>query len=213
MGTTNCLVRAHVYTPMQRALHSVKPSLRGPSNGPRPRILVRPWTSLLTPTRRCSPAPAPPAALCDARRFISTTPPRRQDAPAKYTIGNLTEREYHDISNTAMDHLTEYLEEKLEELDVPGLDVEYSTSMCGKSGVLTVKLGAKGTYVINKQPPNKQIWLSSPVSGPKRYDFDTTHRVWFYARDGGLMHDLLNRELRESLGDESIEVDLAEEGA
>lgn len=53
----------------------------------------------------------------------------------------------------------------------------------------------------------------SPCSGPKRYDFDTTHRVWFYARDGGLMHDLLNRELRESLGDESIEVDLAEEGA
>lgn len=135
---------------MQRALHSVKPSLRGPSNGPRPRILVRPWTSLLTPTRRCSPAPAPPAALCDARRFISTTPPRRQDAPAKYTIGwatspsplsrlaltlarahrsNLTEREYHDISNTAMDHLTEYLEEKLEELDVPGLDVEYSVRL------------------------------------------------------------------------------------
>ena len=37
------------------------------------------------------------------------------------------------------------------------------TSMCGKSGVLTLKLGDKGTYVINKQPPNKQIWLSSPV--------------------------------------------------
>lgn len=37
------------------------------------------------------------------------------------------------------------------------------TSICGKSGVLTVKLGDKGTYVINKQPPNKQIWLSSPV--------------------------------------------------
>ena len=29
----------------------------------------------------------------------------------------------------------------------------------------------KGTYVLNKQPPNKQIWLSSPVSGPKRYDW------------------------------------------
>jgi frataxin len=31
-----------------------------------------------------------------------------------------------------------------------------------QSGVLTLKLGANGTYVINKQPPNKQIWLSSP---------------------------------------------------
>ena len=38
-------------------------------------------------------------------------------------------------------------------------------------GVLTVKLGGKfGTYVINKQTPNKQLWLSSPVSGPARFD-------------------------------------------
>lgn len=36
-------------------------------------------------------------------------------------------------------------------------------SMCGKSGVLTVRLGDRGTYVLNKQPPNKQIWLSSPI--------------------------------------------------
>lgn len=32
-----------------------------------------------------------------------------------------------------------------------------------QSGVLTVKLGRHGTYVINKQTPNRQIWLSSPV--------------------------------------------------
>ena len=37
-----------------------------------------------------------------------------------------------------------------------------------QNGVLTVKLGEAGTYVINKQAPNQQIWLSSPVSGPKR---------------------------------------------
>lgn len=35
--------------------------------------------------------------------------------------------------------------------------------MTRQSGVLTLKLGDKGTYVINKQPPNKQIWLSSPI--------------------------------------------------
>ena len=32
-----------------------------------------------------------------------------------------------------------------------------------QSGVLTVKVGDHGTYVINKQTPNKQIWLSSPT--------------------------------------------------
>jgi frataxin len=30
-------------------------------------------------------------------------------------------------------------------------------------GVLTIRLGDKGTFVINKQAPNRQIWLSSPV--------------------------------------------------
>ncbi|GAA6009707.1 hypothetical protein JCM10207_004163 [Rhodosporidiobolus poonsookiae] len=142
------------------------------------------------------------------RCFSTTTP---LSSASLYSIGNLTDREYQDVADTAMDRLTEYLEEKLEELDVDGADVEYSTSTCGKSGVLTIKLGDKGTYVINKQPPNKQIWLSSPLSGPKRYDYDAEHKVWFYHRDGDLLHDLLNRELRAALGDESIEVDLAEE--
>jgi len=36
-----------------------------------------------------------------------------------------------------------------------------------QSGVLTVKLGDHGTYVINKQTPNKQIWLSSPTRWDK----------------------------------------------
>ena len=33
-----------------------------------------------------------------------------------------------------------------------------------QSGVLTLSLGlGKGTYVLNKQAPNRQLWLSSPV--------------------------------------------------
>ena len=32
-----------------------------------------------------------------------------------------------------------------------------------QQGVLTVKLGSHGTYVYNKQTPNRQIWLSSPL--------------------------------------------------
>ena len=33
-------------------------------------------------------------------------------------------------------------------------------------------MGEHGTYVLNKQGPNRQIWVSSPVSGPLRFDFD-----------------------------------------
>lgn len=63
-----------------------------------------------------------------------------------------------------------------------------------------------GTYAINKQPPNKQIWLSSPKSGPKRYDYvivgegqqnkqDTATGEWVYLRDGTTLNDLLANEI------------------
>lgn len=76
-----------------------------------------------------------------------------------------------------------------------------------------------GTYVINKQPPNKQIWLSSPLSGPKRYDYvvtsegqeskqDTATGGWVYLRDGSSLSELLQEETGinlEGLGDDAVE--------
>jgi frataxin len=81
----------------------------------------------------------------------------------------------------------------------------------------------QGTWVINKQPPNKQIWLSSPLSGPKRYDYqapgagqdakegtdaaslsvDVEGKItdydnggrWVYLRDGSGLSELLKDEL------------------
>ena len=48
------------------------------------------------------------------------------------------------------------------------------------NGVLTIALPPHGTYVINKQSPNKQIWLSSPSSGPKRYDLVSSSWIYRY---------------------------------
>lgn len=60
--------------------------------------------------------------------------------------------------------------------------------------MLTIKFGNEyGTYVINRQVPNQQIWLSSPTSGPKRYDF--IDGTWIYKHDGKLLHELLNEEI------------------
>ena len=54
--------------------------------------------------------------------------------------------------------------------------------------------------MLNKQPPNRQIWLSSPVSGPKRYDWvtqgqDVKSGKWLYSRDGSSLTELLEGEL------------------
>lgn len=76
-----------------------------------------------------------------------------------------------------------------------------------QDGVLTVSLGpTHGTYVINKQTPNKQIWLSSPASGPKRYDFvyasnDTKRGYWIYRHTGETLHELLDKEFTAILAD------------
>lgn len=80
-----------------------------------------------------------------------------------------------------------------------------------QSGVLTLKFPPAGTYVINKQPPNKQIWLSSPISGPKRYDYavlsegqdakeGTGAGGWVYMRDGSTLAELLEAEIGIDMG-------------
>ncbi|TLD25326.1 hypothetical protein PspLS_06195 [Pyricularia sp. CBS 133598] len=114
------------------------------------------------------------------------------------TPAPLEESEYHDIADEYLDNVLSKLEDVAEQR--PDVDVEYS------SGVLTLAFPPLGTYVINKQPPNKQIWLSSPVSGPKRYDYviigdgqnqkeGTGLGDWVYLRDGSTLSGLLMEEL------------------
>ncbi|KUJ13561.1 Frataxin [Mollisia scopiformis] len=97
-----------------------------------------------------------------------------------------------------MNALVEKLEQMQEETEE--VDCEYS------AGVLTLAFPPNGTYVINKQPPNKQIWLSSPITGPKRYDYvvlsegqdakeGTGRGEWVYIRDGSTLTQLLQTEV------------------
>ncbi|KAL7624226.1 hypothetical protein AAE478_005785 [Parahypoxylon ruwenzoriense] len=110
---------------------------------------------------------------------------------------NITDAEYHELADEYLETLlTKYEELQDEHGDI---DVEFS------SGVMTIKFPDTGVYVLNKQPPNKQIWLSSPVSGPKRYDYvipsdgqgqeqGTAAGKWIYLRDGTTLTELLLRE-------------------
>ncbi|RDB29582.1 Frataxin, mitochondrial [Hypsizygus marmoreus] len=127
--------------------------------------------------------PSYPLRLC---RMMSTPVPQ-------VNASDLSIERYHILSDTTMDTLLESLENLLDDLGNPDYEVEYH------SGVLTLLLGEKGTYVINKQPPNKQIWLSSPFSGPKRYDYSEVNDNWLYSRDGHSLGDLLNDELSKAL--------------
>lgn len=65
-------------------------------------------------------------------------------------------------------------------------------------GVLSINLGS-GTYVLNTQTPNRQIWLSSPVSGPWRYAWHPGRGEWLSSRDGHLLSHRLSTELSDIL--------------
>ncbi|XP_050574563.1 frataxin, mitochondrial [Bombus affinis] len=109
----------------------------------------------------------------------------------------LTPVEFEKISDETLDSLTEYFDELIEQTaHLSDADVSYG------DGVLTVKFGTShGTYVINRQTPNKQIWLSSPKSGPKRYDF--INGRWIYKHDGKTLHELLNSEIAAIIKDQT----------
>jgi len=116
------------------------------------------------------------------QRHMSTPAPHMNES-------HLSMEEYHVKADHSMEELLQTLENLLDSVGQPEWEVDYH------SGVLTLKLGSNGTYVINKQPPNKQIWLSSPRSGPKRYDFHDDTTEWVYARDGKSINALLSEEL------------------
>lgn len=161
--------------------------------------------------------PAPPQPDPDAHKVT---------APTEVSLD-----EYHEHADRFMDSVHEKAEQLQEGRE--DVDVEYSVrhsrhihprsalqSAAGgversnnceadmnrsQAGVMNIILPPAGTYVLNKQPPNKQIWLSSPVSGPKRYDWvvanESMHHKegggagdWIYLRDGSSLTELLRRE-------------------
>lgn len=82
----------------------------------------------------------------------------------------------------------------LDESGLPGVDVTYA------GGVLTLKLGVKGTVVLNKQAPNRQLWWSSPLTGPRRYVWDAAARTWVSTRTGSCLARDLAADIETLIG-------------
>ncbi|KAF9878778.1 frataxin [Colletotrichum karsti] len=169
-------------------------------------VLPRRSPALLSVTK-------PAATVVAARKLFTTSAvatrgimpdtddPQVKETPkeeVKRSVVELSDAEYHELADQYLETVVTKLEDLQDARE--GVDVEYA------AGVLSVTFPDAGTYVINKQPPNKQIWLSSPISGPKRYDWvvvgdsqndkeGTAAGAWIYARDGSTLDDLFLKEL------------------
>lgn len=111
-------------------------------------------------------------------------------APARRTLATASEAEEEREFDRRADELLEELESALEAAHGPLDPEEFGVAM----GVLTLSLGKRGTWVINKQRPNRQVWWSSPLSGPKRFAFE--RGAWRNTRDANVtLVELLSEEL------------------
>lgn len=127
----------------------------------------------------------------------------------------MSQSEYERISEEDMDTLHESLEVVCEQYGPEEWEVEYSVSPTrstpltaaddGQSGVMTLSLPPTGTWVINKQPPNQQIWMSSPLSGPSRFGYSPDGRWTHHRKTDVSLAALLEGEIRGLLQKEGID--------
>lgn len=129
-----------------------------------------------------------------SKRFYAESFTTGDEIPPEVT--NLSPEEYHAEADEFLESLQDDLEALSQKYPESVPEVELS------QGVMQLELGRLGSYVINKQPPNKQIWLASPVSGPNR--FDLYKGEWISLRDGSKLLDVLNREVNDAVEEEEV---------
>ena len=121
----------------------------------------------------------------DASSYFESMRSRVAASGATRAASSAAGDDYVALADEALDTILEKADELADERD----DVECELS----SGVLTLKIAGTGTWVLNKQVPNRQLWLSSPLSGPCRYEH--VDGTWTHTRDGSSLSELLEREL------------------
>lgn len=105
---------------------------------------------------------------------------------------DIEESVFHSIANRTLDVVVNRLDEG--DINLDGFDIEMA------EGVMNILMGENGTWVLNKQTPNRQLWLSSPISGPARFDYETSSECWIHSRTGESLNDLLVKEFSEVCG-------------
>ncbi|CAL9759193.1 unnamed protein product [Musa acuminata subsp. burmannicoides] len=140
---------------------------------------------------------SPPDFQCVFKVFFSARPSSLDEGKGPAAIDYpslLPEEEFHRLADETIHDLLEKFEEYGDAIQIDDFEVDYGNH------VLTLKLGSLGTYVINKQTPNRQIWLSSPVSGPSRFDWDAMSKTWVYRRTMANLFQLLEEEVGQLCG-------------
>ncbi|KJE91286.1 hypothetical protein CAOG_02445 [Capsaspora owczarzaki ATCC 30864] len=136
---------------------------------------------------------APSSGEGTASTFMAPKSTRGDESAASA----LTAHEYHRLADSTLHDVRASLEETIDNAGDEVLDYD----IIEQSGVMTMAFGSKGTYVLNKQAPNQQMWLSSPASGPHRFDWSSTQQAWISTQNPKLnLLELLETEFASRIG-------------
>ena len=62
----------------------------------------------------------------------------------------------------------------------------------------------KGQYVINRHTAAREIWLASPISGPKHFAYNINEKNWV-SKSGENLVKILQQELRNFISNLNLE--------
>lgn len=115
-------------------------------------------------------------------------------------VRDMTEHDFDTHADNFLEDLMENLE-VLETTAGPEFEIDYAM------GVLTLVLNEETTYVLNKQRPNRQVWMSSPTSGPRRFELDEDFETWLCVRSRENLLGIMKAELQILAPDVELELE------
>lgn len=131
------------------------------------------------------------AQTIDSDRYESHTSFNRHkgsvavpEEPNRPSTGNNKLLEFSDAAERTLQRIHDTVESWAEDLGISEYDATFEL------GVVTISFGSKGAFVLNKQASIRELWLSSPVSGPSHYYYCPSTRLW---RDTRQRTELLSR--------------------
>ena len=93
----------------------------------------------------------------------------------------------HEIDKTLA-----HINDVIDVLDLDAVDCNYDGS-----GVLKFQITDNKKFVLNIQRPTQQLWVSSPVSGPYKFEYDLDKKCWVDTKHNYELCDLLTKEINQ----------------
>ena len=128
-------------------------------------------------------------------RLISTTRIHSSQPQQQHEF-SYPQSHYFQAVNETIDGIAHQIEDLYDDgafMIEKNTDVDVTHS----EGVLTITVG-KDVFIISRQTPSRQLWLSSAISGPWHYTFDHINRDWICTKGDLSFYDRLDTEFSQT---------------